>query len=145
MRKFNKGLDEQMLEGGRGAGGGGGYRSPSKLETAAKVGGPAALAFIGGAGGSEMIKNAREKREAEVLEAANMKRAAREKTSDERAREAAAEESMQRKVNKAAEDASKDMGFKKGGMTASKRADGIAQRGKTRGTIIMCGGGMTRK
>lgn len=27
-----------------------------------------------------------------------------------------------------------------GGMTASKRADGIAQRGKTRGTMIMCGG-----
>jgi len=28
----------------------------------------------------------------------------------------------------------------KGG-TASSRADGIAQRGKTRGTIVMCGGG----
>lgn len=28
----------------------------------------------------------------------------------------------------------------KGG-TASLRADGIAQRGKTRGTIVMCGGG----
>jgi hypothetical protein len=33
-------------------------------------------------------------------------------------------------------------GYAKGGMTASARADGIAQRGKTRGTIIaMCGGG----
>ena len=31
----------------------------------------------------------------------------------------------------------------KGGMTASKRADGIAQRGKTRGKMIMCGGGRT--
>ena len=33
--------------------------------------------------------------------------------------------------------------FKKGGSTssASKRADGIAQRGKTRGTIVACGGG----
>ena len=29
----------------------------------------------------------------------------------------------------------------KGG-TASSRADGIAKRGKTRGTIVMCGGGM---
>ena len=29
----------------------------------------------------------------------------------------------------------------KGG-TASARADGCAQRGKTKGTIIMCGGGM---
>jgi hypothetical protein len=27
------------------------------------------------------------------------------------------------------------------GGTASKRADGAAQRGKTRGTIVMCGGG----
>ena len=25
--------------------------------------------------------------------------------------------------------------------SASKRADGVAQRGKTRGTMIMCGGG----
>jgi hypothetical protein len=34
-------------------------------------------------------------------------------------------------------------GMKKGGKvsSASKRADGIAQRGKTRGTIVMCGGG----
>ena len=30
--------------------------------------------------------------------------------------------------------------YAKGG-SASSRADGIAQRGKTRGTIIMCGGG----
>lgn len=28
------------------------------------------------------------------------------------------------------------------GGSASSRADGIAQRGKTRGTIVMCGGGM---
>jgi hypothetical protein len=35
--------------------------------------------------------------------------------------------------------------YAKGGMTASKRADGIAQRGKTRGTIVMCGGGMAKK
>ena len=37
--------------------------------------------------------------------------------------------------------------YKKGGMTkssASSRGDGIAQRGKTRGTLVMCGGGMSR-
>ena len=36
--------------------------------------------------------------------------------------------------------------YKKGGSvsSASSRADGIAQRGKTRGTIVMCGGGMAR-
>ena len=37
---------------------------------------------------------------------------------------------------------------KKGGMiksqSASSRADGIAQRGKTKGKMVMCGGGMTR-
>jgi hypothetical protein len=31
----------------------------------------------------------------------------------------------------------------KGG-SASSRADGCAERGKTRGTMIMCGGGMAR-
>ena len=31
----------------------------------------------------------------------------------------------------------------KGG-SASSRADGIAQRGKTKGTMVMCGGGMAR-
>jgi len=38
--------------------------------------------------------------------------------------------------------------YKKGGMTkssASSRGDGIAQRGKTRGTLVMCGGGMYKK
>ena len=37
-------------------------------------------------------------------------------------------------------------GYAKGGMTASKRADGIATKGKTRGTMIaMCGGGMMKR
>lgn len=34
---------------------------------------------------------------------------------------------------------------KAAGGTASSRADGIAQRGKTKGTIVMCGGGMYKK
>lgn len=34
--------------------------------------------------------------------------------------------------------------MKKGG-SASSRGDGIAQRGKTRGKLVMCGGGMTKK
>lgn len=33
--------------------------------------------------------------------------------------------------------------YSKGG-SASSRADGIAQRGKTRGTMVMCGGGMAK-
>jgi hypothetical protein len=37
--------------------------------------------------------------------------------------------------------------YKKGGSvgSASKRADGIATKGKTRGTMIMCGGGKVKK
>lgn len=36
--------------------------------------------------------------------------------------------------------------MKKGGSvgSASRRADGIAQRGKTKGVMVMCGGGMAR-
>jgi hypothetical protein len=33
---------------------------------------------------------------------------------------------------------------KAGGGSASSRADGCAQRGKTKGTIVMCGGGMAK-
>lgn len=32
-----------------------------------------------------------------------------------------------------------------GGGSASSRGDGIAQRGKTKGTMVMCGGGMAKK
>jgi hypothetical protein len=34
---------------------------------------------------------------------------------------------------------------KANGGSVSARADGIAQRGKTKGTIVMCGGGMSKK
>lgn len=33
---------------------------------------------------------------------------------------------------------------KAGGGTASSRGDGIAQRGKTKGTMVMCGGGYAK-
>lgn len=44
-------------------------------------------------------------------------------------------------------DGGKVVKMAKGGLTASsasRRADGIAQRGKTKGTMIMCGGGYTK-
>jgi hypothetical protein len=54
----------------------------------------------------------------------------------------AKQEAADRKTDMANEAAyNKASGMKKGG-TAYSRADGIAQRGKTRGTIVMCGGGM---
>ena len=50
-----------------------------------------------------------------------------------------------RRESRGVKETQEDLGsaMKKGGMTASKRADGIAQRGKTRGKMIMCGGGRT--
>jgi hypothetical protein len=41
-------------------------------------------------------------------------------------------------------DGKKVKGMASGG-SASSRADGCAQRGKTKGTIVMCGGGMYKK
>ena len=64
------------------------------------------------------------------------------------ARDSAAEMQLQERTDKAYRDASKDMGLKKGGKvsSASSRGDGIATKGKTRGTMVtMCGGGMAKK
>ena len=143
MGRFTRhGMDDQPLEGGgRGVGG------ASTLEAVTKVGGPAALTFLGGIGGSEMIKNAREKQEA----ADEMKRESRGKqdsmtSGQKQSMQEASDAAMQAKKDKAY-NAAKTYpdNFSKGGMTASKRADGIAQRGKTRGTMVMCGGGMAKK
>ena len=49
-----------------------------------------------------------------------------------------------RKIERDMKMASEPVKKAKGG-TASSRADGIAKRGKTRGTIVMCGGGMYKK
>jgi len=48
-------------------------------------------------------------------------------------------------LNELTREVSRGNKMAKGGMTASSRADGIASRGKTRGTIVMCGGGMYKK
>ena len=57
------------------------------------------------------------------------------------------EEDMSELAREVARGEEKIKNHKKGGKVsfASKRADGIAQRGKTRGTIVMCGGGMYKK
>jgi hypothetical protein len=47
----------------------------------------------------------------------------------------AIEEAKQEAKDAAARKKISDMGYKKGGMTVSRRADGIAQRGKTRGKM----------
>ena len=61
-----------------------------------------------------------------------------------RARAEAKEMADQRKADRAYE-ASRTTPYAKGG-SASSRADGIAQRGKTKGTMVaMCGGGRMKK
>lgn len=61
-----------------------------------------------------------------------------------RARAEAKEMADQRKAERAYE-ASRTTPYKKGG-SASSRADGVASKGKTRGTLIaMCGGGRMKK
>ena len=132
-------MDDPMPFEGGGSGGGsrssGSYLKSQKAPlTAAGVGTAATVGTI-----YKDIKNAQDEREA----AAELKRESRgvRKNSTDLARDEAREMKSQDENEKASSAASKDMGFAKGG-SASSRADGCAQRGKTKGTIVMCGGGM---
>lgn len=52
-----------------------------------------------------------------------------------------------RRESRGVKETQEDLGsaMKKGGkVSASSRADGIAQRGKTKGTMVMCGGGYSK-
>ena len=73
---------------------------------------------------------------------------AKEMSSAEKAaRQEQADRKMQEATDKAYE-ASRTTPYAKGGKvgSASKRADGIATKGKTRGTMVtMCGGGMAKR
>lgn len=60
----------------------------------------------------------------------------------ENAKQEAKDRENQPKIDEAYEKSRTSL--KKGG-TASSRADGIASKGKTRGTLVMCGGGRAKK
>ena len=62
----------------------------------------------------------------------------------EQAKQAAKDAEDQPKLDEIYERSRTTPRYKAGG-SASSRADGIAQKGKTRGTIVMCGGGMYKK
>jgi hypothetical protein len=124
--KFNRGLDEQMLEGGAGSmgGAGGAYKASGKksFDPDADAKGFLAKTFgiplaVSGAGiaADRLSKNKTPYDELPKKEADAKKEKAE--------------------------------GKKAGGSvsSASKRADGIATKGKTRGTMIMCGGGKVKK
>ena len=130
-----------ILEGGKSGSGGSSGRLSRAVEGYA---GPAMLVGSGAAGYADYRSTkARQQEESEAAD--EMKREARgvQKTYTDLARDDAREMKMLEQADKASRAASRDMGMKKGG-TASSRADGIAQRGKTKGTMIMCGGGYAK-
>ena len=124
---FSKRADELTpIEGGGGGGGGGGKSSKADLY------GPIAGAATISAGmmGLAAKNDAAKEREA----AAEIKRESRgvEKSGTDRARDAAKVITEDEKYTRK----TKDQGYAKGGMTASKRADGCATKGKTRGKFV---------
>jgi len=148
--------DLNPLEGGGSGGGSGRYKSSPKKSynpdaEAEKIAGLGFGVPLAAAGTMAAIGNADrtatkagdEKRAQDRREAASeMKRESRGKEDSMTAgqkqsmQEAKDEEEYQKR--KTAPTTKTEMGkaFAKGGMTASSRADGCAQRGKTRGTVI---------
>ena len=114
---------------------GGGLRKAAEIGAftaggAGLMAGPIKLASMTG-------KKAADAKQEESEAADEIKRETRgvEKTPTDRARDDAREMKMQQQNEKASNEASKDMGFAKGG-TASSRADGCCVKGKTRGKMM---------
>ena len=122
--------------------GGGGSKVFKAMES---YGGPALLAGSGAAGYADYkLSKQREQNKSEAD--AEMKRESRgvPKPANFDAIEEAKRDAQDARDRKKIS----DMGYKKGGAirSASSRADGIATKGKTRGTMItMCGGGMSKR
>lgn len=135
MGRFTRhGMDDQPLEGGgRGSGIG------KVAEGAAVIGSGAGLMagpiMAAKESGDKLLKKEREA-------AAEMKRESRDKensmTSGQKQSMQEAKDEEEYQKRKTAPTTKTEMGkvFAKGGMTASARADGIAQRGKTRGKVL---------
>ena len=114
---------------------GGGGVGTSMLKEAALASGAAAGLYGVGKADREMTKLGDNRREREQREAASeMKRESRgvKKPSNfdaiEEAKQDAKDAADRKKIS--------DMGYAKGGMTASKRADGCCIKGKTRGKMV---------
>ena len=142
MAKYNparRGLDEQDLEGG-GAGASFGEKAGKVAGKAAEIAGITALGGYA-VGLPATVAYKADKLQKEREEAAKTKREAKKEdsmtTGEKEALQEVQDEKMRQKM-KTAPTTKTEMGkpFAGGGMTASSRADGIAQRGKTRGTII---------
>ena len=138
MKKFGKKpTDDQMLEGGGSGGGFGRYKAaPRKTrnpddefltKVAVGLGTPAAATGVALAA-DRLSKNKTPYDDLPKKDSMT--------TGEKEALQEVQDEKMRQKM-KTAPTTKTEMGkpFAKGGMTASKRADGIAQRGKTRGKM----------
>lgn len=120
-----------------GSGAGSGYKSEGYAKPAILIGaggaglmaGPIKLASMTG----EKTAAAKQ-REREATDEIKREKRGVEKNSTDRARDDAREMKTQQQNEKASNEASKDMGFAKGG-TASSRADGCCVKGKTKGRM----------
>ena len=113
----------------------GGGVGTSMLKEAALATGAAAGLYGVGKADREMTKRGDERREREQREAASeMKRESRgvKKPANFDALEESKQDAKDAKDRKKIS----DMGYAKGGMTASKRADGCCVKGKTRGKMV---------
>lgn len=131
MAKFGKKpTDDQMLEGGGRGAGSGSYNPTKPLEDVAKglgaLGATAGVLSATGRADRAATKEADKEREAKKDSMTAGEKEALQEVQDEK---------MRQKM-KTAPTTKTEMGkpFAKGG-TASSRADGIAQRGKTRGMV----------
>ena len=130
--------DLNPLEGG-GSGGGGGFGRAMEKH------GPIGLLVGSGAAGYADYKSTKNRQQEEREAAAEMKRESRDREESmtpgqKQSMQEAKDAEMQPKIRKAYEDSKN---YKSGGKvsSASKRADGIATKGKTRGTMITMKGG----
>jgi hypothetical protein len=140
INKLRSGLDEQILEGG-GAGAGmmaagrSAGRGPTQTGIASKEANKKATSMA-----DEMIAADKRAVANKELEAAKAK-------PERQAAERNATVSTEGGVKKTTYPYAGENEYKQGGKvrSASSRADGIATKGKTRGKIVMCGGGMYKK
>ena len=139
MPKYTKrGDDLQNLEGGGGSMSGGSttgsLRYSPKMDAVKSLGKEAAI----GAGLATGLGTAG------YLDKQATKAGDEQRQKDKTPTDMAKREAENMKADKKYSAESPDQKYAKGGMTASARADGCAQRGKTKGTMVMCGGGMSK-
>lgn len=151
--KTQRGLDEQLLEGGGGGGGAGvsgtkwsgmpSFKSNASLmDDLKKITAPPTKAKGAAKKSVELAEDRAVSRTlARAAGTAAVGAGAKAATSEDKPKKAAVKDDYEDMSGDVKADSSNPTGvagtgMKKGGMTASRRADGIASRGKTKGRIV---------